>query len=128
MKKYGKELILDLHNCDPATFNRKSIKKYFIDLCNLIDMERQDLHWWDDYGLPSKEQETEPHLKGTTAIQFIKTSNITIHTLDIMQHVYVNIFSCKDFDARAAKKFTKDWFRGDVIQSRTIDRLQTYGS
>ena len=27
MKTYGKELIIDLHQCDPKTFNRKSLKK-----------------------------------------------------------------------------------------------------
>ena len=122
IKPYGKELILDIHNCDPATFTRKSIQNYFNELCNLIDMERCKLCWWDDYDVPPEEQETEPHLKGTTAIQFIKTSNITIHTLDLLQNVYVNIFSCKEFDADTAGKFTKEWFKGKVVNSHIIER------
>lgn len=122
MKLYGKELILDIHNCDPTTFTRKSIQNYFKELCVLINMERCKLCWWDDYGVPPKEQETEPHLKGTTAIQFIKTSNITIHTLDLLQNVYVNIFSCKEFDADMAGKFTKEWFKGKVVNSHLIER------
>ena len=52
---YGKELILDLHNCNPDKFTRESIGQYFIDLCNLIDMQRSDLHWWDDFDLPESE-------------------------------------------------------------------------
>ena len=119
---YGKELILDLHNCDPATFNRKSIKQYFVELCNLIDMERCKLNWWDDHGVHPNEQQTQPHLKGTTAVQFIITSNIVIHTLDLMGLVYVNIFSCKDFDADIASKFSADWFKGKVINSHLIER------
>ncbi|MFQ5788606.1 MAG: hypothetical protein ACE5H1_11580, partial [Thermodesulfobacteriota bacterium] len=67
MGKYGKELILDLHNCDSTTFTRKHIRNYFKKLCSLIDMERADLHWWDDLNTPEEEKETEPHLKGTTA-------------------------------------------------------------
>ncbi len=122
MKRYGKELILDIHDCDPTTFTRKSIQNYFNELCNLIDMQRCKLCWWDDYGVPPEEQETEPHLKGTTAIQFISTSNITIHTLDLLQNVYVNIFSCKEFDTDMAKKFTKEWFKGKVVNSYVIER------
>ncbi len=122
IKPYGKELILDICNCDSSTFTRKSIKKYFEEICTLIDMERCKLCWWDDYGVPPEDQETELHMKGTTAIQFMKTSNITIHALDLLQNVYVNIFSCKEFDGDAAEKFTKEWFKGKVVNSHMIER------
>ncbi len=122
MITYGKELILDLHECDPSTFTRKSIRKFFKELCELIDMEREKLSWWDDYGVPPEEQETEPHLKGTTAIQFIKTSNITIHTLDLLKSVYLNIFSCKDFDLEIVKQFTAEWFKGKIVNNHVIER------
>jgi len=122
VKPYGKELILDIHNCDPSTFTRNSIKNYFKELCTLIDMERCKLCWWDDYGVPPEERETEPHMKGTSAIQFIKTSTITIHTLDLLQNAYVNIFSCKEFDVDAAQKFTKEWFKGEIVHSYVIER------
>ena len=38
-QRYGLELILDLHGCNPSTFNRESISKYFKRLCDLIDMK-----------------------------------------------------------------------------------------
>lgn len=123
MNFYGKELIIDLHNCDPSTFSRKSIKKYFVHLCYLIDMKRSKLTWWDDHGVSEEDQQTEPHTKGTTAVQFILTSNITIHTLDILKNVYINIFSCKDFDAKVAENFSKEWFKGEVVSSNLIKRL-----
>lgn len=47
-KPYGKELILDLHECDHRTFTRHSITLYFEGICDLIDMERCTLTWWDD--------------------------------------------------------------------------------
>ena len=122
MKCYGKELILDVHDCDSSTFTRKSIRNYFKKLCAMIDMERCELYWWDDYGIPIEERETEPHLKGTTAIQFIKTSNITIHTLDILKRTYLNIFSCKDFDENVVKKFSENWFKGNIINNHIIER------
>lgn len=123
MEFYGKELVLDLHSCDPATFTRKNIRNYFRKLCKLINMERCKLSWFDDYGLPPEECQTEPHLKGTSAVQFILTSNITIHTLDLLNNAYINIFSCKDFDADAAMKFSADWFKGTVVNKKVIRRI-----
>ncbi len=122
MNTYGKELLLDIHNCDSSTFTRKSIRNYFKELCSLIDMERAKLFFWDDWGVAPEDQETEPHLKGTTAVQFIMTSNIVIHTLDLLENVYVNIFSCKDFNVDTAAKFTEEWFRGKIVNSNVIER------
>lgn len=123
MEGYGKELILDLHNCDPTTFNRKSIRKYFRLLCAQIDMKAEKLCWWDDYGLEPALQQKLAHTKGTTAVQFILTSNITIHTLDILKNVYINVFSCKDFDAKIAMKFSEEWFKGKIVNSQIIKRI-----
>ena len=122
MASYGKELILDIHNCDSSTFTRKSIRNFFKELCDLIEMKRSRLVWWDDWGVPLEEQETERHLKGTSAVQFIETSNIVIHTLDILESVYLNIFSCKTFDANVAKEFSQEWFKGKVANSHVIER------
>lgn len=123
MKTYGKELIIDIHNCDFSTFTRKSIKNFFEQLCEKIDMVTDTLYWWDDYGLDTKYHQTEPHTKGTTAVQFILTSNIIIHTLDLLENVYINVFSCKDFDESIAIQFSEDWFKGKVVNSQVIERL-----
>lgn len=122
MEHYGKELILDLKKCDVSTFSRKSLIGYFKNLCKLINMERCELYFWDDFDVPMKYKQTNPKTKGTSAIQFILTSNITIHTLDLRNEVYVNIFSCKDFDSLDAAIFTKEWFGGDITRSLFIDR------
>lgn len=120
---YGVELILDLHNCDTTTFNRRSLKNYFVELCDLIDMQRCELHFWDDLYTPEEEKQTSPHTTGTSAVQFILTSSVVIHTLDMLQKVFVNIFSCKDFSTSEAEKFTADWFSGTVASSTVVSRL-----
>lgn len=120
---YGVELILDLHDCDVATFNRQSIARYFVELCDLIDMQRCELHFWDDLNTPEEEKQTSPHTTGTSAIQFILTSNVTVHTLDILKKVFVNVFSCKDFSTSAAERFTLEWFGGKVVSSTVVKRL-----
>jgi S-adenosylmethionine/arginine decarboxylase-like enzyme len=122
MHDYGKEVIIDLHFCDASKFNRKSIRRFFVELCDLIDMERCKLCWWDDHGVPEDEKQTEPHLKGTTAVQFISTSNIVIHTLDILKSVYLNVFSCKDFDGKTVTEFSEKWFNGKCVSFYEIKR------
>ena len=123
MSAYGKELILDLHDCDPSEFTRPVIRGYFRDLCGAIDMEPCDLHFWDDVNVPVGLQQTSPQTKGTSAVQFILTSNITIHTLDLLGAVYVNIFSCKPFDEEVAVRETLRWFGGHVAKQTVVERL-----
>ncbi len=119
---YGKELILDLHYCDVGMFTRESIKEYFNKLCKLIDMKAEDLHFWDDEGLPDEECQTNPKTCGISAVQFILTSTIVIHTLTKLGKAYINIFSCKDFDSEEAGKFTVDWFKSKGYYSNTVRR------
>lgn len=120
---YGVELILDLHGCNPATFNRDHLDHFFTDLCDLIDMEKCEVHFWDDIGVPEDEQQTSPHTKGTSAVCFILTSTIVVHTLDLLEVVYVNIFSCKTFDPDAAADFTQKWFEAESCERSFINRV-----
>ena len=119
---YGHELILDLHGCNVELFNRNHIDKFFTDLCALIEMEKCEVHFWDDEGVPVDEQQTLPHTKGTSAVCFILTSTIVIHTLDLLGAVYVNIFSCKPFDPDAATEFTCRWFHAASCNNTFIER------
>ena len=121
--KYGIELILDLHRCDASTFTRESIQKYFERLCDLIEMKREELHFWDDVGIPEEETQTSPHTQGTSAVQFILTSSIVIHTLDQLEAVYINIFSCKAYDPKVAENFSVQWFGAKNHSARFIDRV-----
>ncbi len=120
---YGYELLLDLNNCDSSTFNRESIDRFFTKLCAVIEMEKCEVHFWDDVDVPTEEQQTEPHTKGTSAVCFILTSTIVVHTLDLLGTVYVNIFSCKGYEADVAAEFTKKWFRGEIRNSTFIERF-----
>lgn len=62
---YGYELVLDLHGCDPTTFSRSSLDDFFTELCELIDMRRCEVHFWDDVGVRPEERQTlGPHRRG----------------------------------------------------------------
>ena len=121
--KYGIELILDLHDCDVSKFTRASISEYFERLCVLIDMKRDELHFWDDEGVSEEDKQTSPHTQGTSAVQFILTSSIVIHALDQLRAVYINIFSCKSFDPKLAEQFSADWFGATNCSARCLDRV-----
>ena len=120
---YGKEVILDIHECNPKKFTRKSIKKYCRKLCKLINMKREDLHFWDYKGDPKGYKKAPDHLKGISAVQFLRTSNITIHTLDVSGNVYINVFSCKDFDAALVCAFSEKWFEGENVNIDVRERI-----
>lgn len=119
---YGQELILDLHGCDTAKFTREGISAYCTALCELIEMEPCELHFWDDVGVPDHEKQSHPKTKGTSAVQFILSSSIVIHTLELLEVAYVNIFSCEKFDADAATHFTACWFGSTQCSSNLVIR------
>lgn len=120
---YGMEAIIDCYECDPKLFHRKYIRKYFKGLVKLLDMQAGDMHFWDDVGVPKAEKQTRPETKGTSAIQFILTSNITIHCLDILERVYVNIFSCKEFSGYDAEMYTRHFFNANRTSCKTVMRV-----
>ena len=120
---YGFELIMDLHECNVSKFNRKSLKDYFAKLCKEINMEGEKLYFWDDVGISKEDEQTSPQTKGTSAVQFILTSTIVVHTLDILSRVYVNIFSCKPFDRKVAEELTKNWFESKKGRTYFMERI-----
>ena len=124
MKDYGIELILDIHDCDPSVFNRSDLAVFVKELCDLIDMEREDLYFWDYEDEYQEVYDNLPaHLKGTSLVQFIKTSNIVIHTLDDLRKVFLNIFTCKDFVIEDAKKYSEQFFGGKIVRAHVIRRI-----
>ena len=103
---YGLELIMDLHDCDlEGLVNKEKLTDFFVKLCELIDMKRHgDPLFWED-------NSDIPHLRGVSAMQFIETSTIVCHPLPMLNAVYINVFSCKDFDTKIALDFCTEFWR-----------------
>ena len=122
-KPYGYELILDLHKCDISKFNREDLEEFFVQLCEVTDMQLAEIHFWDDLDTPEEEKQTEDHTIGTSAVCFILTSSIVVHTLDRLERVYVDLFTCKPFDPKVAEEFVVNWFScKDLRQSSFLER------
>ncbi len=116
MKPYGIELLLDLKGCDLFDLSQAKLEEFFVQLCELIEMKRHGspVFWEDHSGIP--------HLHGTSAFQFIETSNLVAHALPMLRAVYLNVFSCKPFDTEKAKRFSVDFWLAETVVSTVVTR------
>ena len=115
---YGKELILDLHECDPSRFAKIIVAEWFAEVCFTTDMVPVEAHFWEDdgHGAPNL------HLNGITAVQFISTSSILIHASTSLREAHINVFTCKDFDPDVVTRLTCSWFDGRLEAHNFLDR------
>jgi S-adenosylmethionine/arginine decarboxylase-like enzyme len=119
---YGSELVMDLRDADPTTFTRATIQRFFADVCERLGLEPCDVHFWD-YQDPADRASAPEHLRGVTAVQFITTSSLVIHTLDVPRLVCLTFFTCGDMvDARAVGALAVEAFGGSVDWSSTHGR------
>jgi len=114
---YGKELILDLYDCDEKIISsRKELSRYIKELCDLIKMRRYKKAIIEKFGFG------KDFTKGFSFIQLIETSSIVGHVSELWKRVFINIFSCGDFDEKKAAEFTKNFFRAKKVKKRVLIR------
>jgi S-adenosylmethionine/arginine decarboxylase-like enzyme len=115
IKTWGKELIIDLENCThDFLIDEEYIRKFLIDLTDLIGMKR--------FGEPQVHRFGEGTLEGITGVQLLYTSSIVIHCDEVDNRVFINIFSCCNFDTRIAEYFCRRKFNGQVRSATTLER------
>jgi S-adenosylmethionine/arginine decarboxylase-like enzyme len=122
---YGYELILDMVDCKSDTFTRIRIRPYLTGLCVRAGVTAENLEWYDyeDENMSQEELDAVPdHIFGTSAVQFITTSSIVIHTLPRLNRMFLNLFSCDKFDAKEVVGYTQENFGGRVAQKLFVPR------
>lgn len=117
-KQYGQELILNLYGCDLERISDgKLIRKFVIELCDkVILMKRYGRALIPHFG------HENPITSGYSLVQLIETSSVTAHFSEYKKSVYLNIFSCKWFDAAKTAKFCKEWFGSKRMVKRLVRR------
>lgn len=120
-ESYGQELILDIHDIDKDKIHIKAIRKFAEELCDEIGMKKGPQHEWGEEKQLGKYPDN-PKIDGISVVQFLYSSSITIHALDEIGKVFVNIFSCEEFDAEKAKDFTLLTFGGKIVSEHNIIR------
>jgi len=114
-KAWGLLASIDLYECDPKLIKSpKAIKKFVVELCEVIKMKR--------HGDPLIERFAEGLLEGYSMIQFIETSSITAHFDEEKNRAFVDIFSCKYFNAKQAMKFCQKFFKASGYKIQTLIR------
>ena len=103
---YGYELTINLFECNLNIISsRKKLQEYVDSLCKLIKMKKYGKTLLPYFG------EKAAYTKGYSLVQLIETSSITGHFSDLWKSAYLNVFSCKKFDYRLARKFSKEFFQ-----------------
>lgn len=114
-KIYGLELILEVFDCDLKYLTSKEkIQEYLVKTSKIIKLER--------YGSPQIQRFMGGGGwdMGYSFFQFLTTSSITGHCLELEKLVFINVFSCSIFDPKKARDFTKKFFRAKKVNSKLI--------
>ena len=111
------ELVIDLFDCDPKIISSgKKLKLYVAKLCKLIGMKQYGKTQIPYFGTSCD------FTKGYSLLQFIETSSITGHFSELWNTAYINIFSCKPFNSKKAKEFTRKFFKAKKCKNRVLIR------
>jgi len=117
MEHWGKHLIIDAKGCDIAkATNPEYIKEFTKELVVKIDMvpfgEPQLVHFGNNTVDKS----------GWTVIQLIETSNIMGHFLDHNGDLYLDVFSCKDYEEKVVTDLLTKYFSPDEMKFQVVMR------
>jgi S-adenosylmethionine decarboxylase len=115
-RAWGISTAVDLYGCDPdAIRSRERIVQFTHELCDLLGVKRfgetQVIRFGDD-----------PRVYGYSMVQLIETSLVSAHFAEDSNAVYLDIFSCKWYDAEAAAEYAKEFFRAERIGAKTCLR------
>ena len=101
---WGLSSSIDLHSCNASTIrSEEEIKKFVIELCNLIEMKRYGECVVINFG-------EDPKVAGFSMTQLIETSLISAHFANQSNNVYLDVFSCKYYDPEVVAEFAKKYF------------------
>ena len=116
-RTYGMELIIDLYNCEPKILSsKKHLNDFIIKLCKLIKMKRYGKPFIEKFGFG------KDFTVGYSLVQLIETSAISGHFSELWNSAYINIFSCKSFNVRKAREFTRKFFKAKKVKNRVLIR------
>ncbi|PJZ70786.1 S-adenosylmethionine decarboxylase [Leptospira perolatii] len=108
---------IDLEGCNPDLIrDADAIKRYVLELCDLIEMKRFGetvvVHFGED-----------ERVAGYSMFQLIETSCISAHFANETNTSYIDIFSCKGYDPKVAAEFTKQFFQGGAMRLTVTNRF-----
>jgi S-adenosylmethionine decarboxylase len=107
---WGLSTCIDIFDCDPEILrDRARIEAFTRALCDLLGVRR--------FGDPLIVRFGEdPAVFGYSMVQLIETSLVSAHFVEHSNAVYLDVFSCKWYDAEVAVEFARTFFQGKRVQ------------
>ncbi len=108
-------MFIDACEADPATLGDVGLIFSFLDaLPAKIGMQK--------IGPPQMAQFTDCDKNGVTGIVMIVTSHISIHTYTDKACFFMDVFSCKPFDANVVVELVRKTFKVGRLEYRVVER------
>lgn len=114
-KSWGFHLLINCSEMDKKINSEKDISKFFDMVINKLGMKKLG-----PFVHESVDDAEEG--RGISAFQMITTSHISMHFDDKYLSGYIDIFSCKPFDASPVVKMVKEYFQPKSVASQLIYR------
>lgn len=112
---WGYHLMLDCAECDPEAIKSHDVIYNFTkELVKDIDMVAYGEPQIVDFGSGNK--------AGYTLVQLIETSNICGHFVNETNTMYLDVFSCKTFNADAVRFLVGKYFGAKRVRQNFLTR------
>ena len=113
-KSWGFHLLVVMRGCNKEMDNITDIRGFFTAL--IRELKMKELTPFIYRRVNSEEG------RGISAFQMIQTSHISAHFDDAMDRGFIDVFSCKPFDEKAAIALIKRYFNPKRFASKFIYR------
>jgi S-adenosylmethionine/arginine decarboxylase-like enzyme len=115
LRTWGKHLMIDAARVTGHTIRNPAIIHDFNKtLVKRIDMVA--------YGPPQIVRFGSGNKAGYTLVQLIETSNICAHFVEENNSMYLDVFSCKDFDPTVVKDTVEEFFEAKQMKIKVLTR------
>jgi len=114
---FGPHLTLDLNKCN---VDKLSDYRFIFNLLNELPEKIGMTKITQPYVFPYNG--LVPEDSGITGVVIIAESHISIHTFEQKSYVFIDLFSCKDFDVEFAKNYFINAFESEDAEINIIQR------
>ena len=114
-RAWGLSCAFDFNGADKIKISDPDVvKKYIKELCDEIKMKMYGETWIEKFASHDEK------LFGITVLQAIETSSITAHFAENIGEIYLDVFSCAEYDPQKVLDFTIKFFncqKGIIISN-----------
>ena len=116
-KAWGLSTQIDLYNCDPDLIrSRDDIEQFTHTLCDMLGVEMFGPTQIVRFG-------NHPEVYGYSMVQLIQTSLVSAHFAEDTNAIYLDVFSCKYYDAADAVRYAQDFFKAGSVRVQSTLRM-----